>query len=80
MNENILKKCWNCYKLLCDHTSGERQKCAKSVYPRLNYREDGRVEIKCNHGIGHTVIVPRKYEDDKSWWSHGCDGCCERWK
>ena len=37
----------------------------------LNYREDGRIEWVCKHGIGHTVYYPE--------WSdgvHGCDRCC----
>lgn len=41
------------------------------------FRSDGRLEWICPHGIGHTVQVPAKYKDDKSWWVHGCDGCCK---
>ena len=39
-------------------------------------REDGRIEWTCEHGIGHTIVVPAKYQDEDSWWVHGCDGCC----
>ena len=42
----------------------------------LNFRIDGRVEWVCNHGVGHTVMVPEEYEKSDAWWSHGCDGCC----
>ena len=44
----------------------------------MNIREDGRVEWVCEHGIGHTISVPKKYKDDWAWWSHGCDGCCDK--
>lgn len=34
-------------------------------------REDGRYEIACEHGVGHSPC----------WWSqdgvHSCDGCCK---
>lgn len=41
------------------------------------YRSDGRVEWVCEHGVGHTISVPRRYENQESWWAHGCDGCCK---
>ena len=37
----------------------------------LVYRMDGRVEWKCEHGVGHTVYYPEGSDD-----THGCDGCC----
>ena len=45
---------------------------------KLFYRIDGRVEWICEHGIGHTMKVPSEHLDDKSWWVHGCDGCCKK--
>ena len=42
----------------------------------MNIREDGRVEWVCKHGVGHTISVPKEYEYESAWWSHGCDGCC----
>lgn len=46
----------------------------------LNKRSDGRYEWLCKHGIGHTVSVPKEHAKDKSWWEHGCDGCCSKFK
>src|SRR3990167_7073574 len=51
-------------------------------YDHINFathilRSDGRIEWECEHGIGHTLRVPEKYENEWAWWSHGCDGCCE---
>ena len=40
-------------------------------------RMDGRKEWICEHGVGHTISVPKGKEKDESWWSHGCDGCCK---
>lgn len=43
-------------------------------------RADGRVELICIHGIGHTMAIPKMYDTDKdrnAWWSHTCDGCCK---
>ena len=40
------------------------------------WREDGRLEQYCEHRIGHTVEVPPQYALERSWWVHGCDGCC----
>lgn len=40
------------------------------------WREDGRTEILCPHGVGHPsqMLSRGKWED---WMStHGCDGCC----
>lgn len=42
----------------------------------LNQRADGRVEWVCEHGVGHTIYVPKKFEKENAWWVHGCDGCC----
>ena len=55
-------------------------------------RGDGRIEIQCQHGIGHTtyesavrcaeqygeITKDRSNEDGviSAWLSHGCDGCC----
>jgi len=39
-------------------------------------RADGRIEWICEHGVGHTIEVPKGKEDSEAWWSHGCDGCC----
>lgn len=41
-------------------------------------RADGRKEWICEHGVGHTIYVPPKHKDDKSWWAHNCDGCCAK--
>ena len=41
-------------------------------------RADGRKEWICEHGVGHTIEVPEEHKDKSSWWSHGCDGCCNR--
>lgn len=38
----------------------------------LNWRDDGRLEWVCEHGIGHTVYAP-----PSSDFVHGCDGCCK---
>ena len=40
-------------------------------------RADGRVELICTHGIGHTMAVPTAEKDNEDWWSHTCDGCCK---
>lgn len=42
------------------------------------YREDGRIEWVCNHGVGHPWGTSKdKWE---SWMGiHGCDGCCSHW-
>lgn len=44
-------------------------------------REDGRLELHCVHGIGHTVGYrgPKKPDDDYMY-IHGCDGCCRNYK
>lgn len=46
---------------------------------QLIHRLDGRTEKVCEHGVGHTVAVP-SWHDTPAWWSHGCDGCCSKWK
>ena len=38
----------------------------------LQWREDGRLEWSCEHGIGHTVYSPDNY------FVHGCDRCCQK--
>ncbi len=36
---------------------------------RVNRRLDGRIELVCEHGIGHTI--------KGAYMGHGCDGCCQ---
>ena len=44
------------------------------------WRGDGRLEVVCSHGVGHTVsaLVPGKsgIETREVYYEHGCDGCC----
>lgn len=40
----------------------------------LNRRTDGRLEVVCEHQIGHTISAPEKI--GKLGFLHGCDGCC----
>jgi hypothetical protein len=45
------------------------------------YRDDGRVELVCPHGVGHTSkLLTIKRIGEKAWqdWMdvHGCDNCC----
>jgi hypothetical protein len=46
----------------------------------INFRMDGRVELCCEHGVGHpskslqNAHRKRKYEEHDG--IHGCDGCC----
>lgn len=43
--------------------------------PWLLVREDGRIELLCEHGVGHPVGHLKKW--DSKWMGfHGCDGCC----
>lgn len=51
----------------------------KTHFPNTSfaYRSDGRIEWVCNHGVGHTIFVPKDHEDEESWWVHTCDGCCK---
>jgi hypothetical protein len=47
----------------------------------LTFRSDGRIEVVCVHGVGHTVAIPKNIRGKKNrdaWWSHGCDGCCSK--
>jgi len=44
----------------------------------IRQRTDGRQEWICEHGIGHTIRVPKEYWDVDAWWIHGCDGCCAK--
>lgn len=39
---------------------------------QLLWRADQRLEITCDHGVGHTVFSPRGFKD----FVHGCCGCC----
>ena len=42
------------------------------------FRMDGRVEIICEHGVGHTIFEPYKANRTGKWaYSHGGDGCCD---
>ena len=50
----------------------------EEMLKETSIRQDGRVEWLCEHGIGHTIYVPKKHTKDISWWVHGCDGCCEQ--
>lgn len=38
----------------------------------INRRADGRIELVCEHGVGHTVYAPNNN------YIHGCDSCCRR--
>lgn len=40
----------------------------------LSFREDGRVEWICEHGVGHTVYNPNDWGEYT--YVHGCCGCC----
>jgi len=44
------------------------------------WRGDGRLEMECIHGVGHTTsaLVPgdTEIETRAAYYSHGCDGCC----
>jgi len=45
----------------------------------VNYRMDGRVELVCFHGVGHTsmnLTLLRKGHLNQHDGIHGCDGCC----
>jgi len=59
-------------------TIGELSKKHNLPINRLQYREDGRVEWVCDHGVGHTIYHPDK--NTKYGFVHGCDGCCSRIK
>ena len=44
-------------------------------------RENGILEITCNHGIGHPVGHRRGWLDTRQYETHhGCDGCCGSYK
>jgi len=58
---------------------------ALSTEGKLNQRADGRVEWVCEHGVGHTIMIPdwvkkKSKELQDAWWLHGCDGCCSKLK
>lgn len=43
-------------------------------------REDGRIELQCEHGVGHPslVLMEREGREVLDWHGiHGCDGCCQ---
>lgn len=42
----------------------------------INYRADGRIEVICVHGVGHTIYNPHNW--GKYTYSHGCcaESCC----
>jgi hypothetical protein len=46
-------------------------------------RGDGRIEGRCEHGIGHTLVIPERTtksaESTDVLFAHGCDGCCRVW-
>lgn len=50
--------------------------------PRLR-RLDGRIEVHCEHGVGHTTpasarALDKHYGHEPGTWAiHGCDGCCQ---
>jgi hypothetical protein len=46
--------------------------------PEMLIREDGRVEWRCEHGIGHCVGHIRRWQ---RWMGiHGCDGDCAKFR
>ena len=45
----------------------------RNIYS-LFYRADGRIEVVCAHGIGHTIWYPKSMGKHGS--VHGCDLCC----
>ncbi len=44
------------------------------------WRGDGRLEMVCCHGVGHTVSAlvsgEAGLETRDAYYIHGCDGCC----
>ncbi len=50
--------------------------------PRWYYtaRDDGRIELGCEHGVGHTshklTMAHGRTREDRYFGEHGCDGCC----
>lgn len=56
----------------------EASKKYKLPLKELQYREDGRIEWVCKHGVGHTVYAPYNLGDHG--YTHGCDGCCNHIK
>lgn len=41
----------------------------------LSFRDDGRIEWICKHGVGHTVYNPNDWGEYT--YVHGCDNCCK---
>ena len=41
-------------------------------------RADGRIELMCKHGVGHTAmkLTAEHIAVSSSTGIHGCDGCC----
>lgn len=65
-------------ELKSSHITDGINKIFYEAHPlQFELRLDGRLEWVCNHGTGHTVAIPKKYQEQKSWWTHGCDGCCK---
>ena len=49
--------------------------------PEFTIRADGRIELYCEHGVGHPS--PRLTKLWRGVWNqydgiHGCDGCCSK--
>lgn len=47
---------------------------------KINARSDGRVELVCQHGVGHpsSMLTEARGVEWAEWMGvHGCDGCCE---
>ena len=51
----------------------------RMAYPVVA-RMDGRIEITCRHGIGHTshklTMQAGRMSEERYYGVHGCDGCC----
>ena len=47
----------------------------------LLIRGDGRIEVTCPHGVGHTsyrlTMAKGQVPENRYYGSHGCDGCCK---
>lgn len=44
------------------------------LWSKCLIRNDGRIELGCEHGVGHTIWAPKTM--GKAGYTHGCDGCC----
>lgn len=60
-------------------TTAKTRSSLAREWPTLD-RGDGRVEILCPHGVGHTSKTLSEIAHHGQWraWmsTHGCDGCC----